>query len=313
MDSMDNFCERFESLKQQMKVMGTHTRMVERRLRWWCGIACSLLILGLLSWTLPSSKAQDDTSVKGQGELVERSTTPQPQQGPKDTLTLAVPDELTKALASQKGPLWWQTPLVSALAVLLAAFIPYLILKKQLVAQQRTLTQQEKLKRLESQISDFYGPLLALTQAGEKLWEEFCREQKRSSTDFFEKRSDGSDGPPTAENIESYKRVVQAVFTPINERRERLVFEHAARVEEAPFPEVLVNLVAHVAEFRSVMGRWNTQHSAADALEAYKKDGKEVFQPRFPYPAQELKRYSTQTFQQLTQARDALLRVLDNN
>jgi hypothetical protein len=33
MDSMDNFRERFEALKQQMKVMATHTRMVEGRLR----------------------------------------------------------------------------------------------------------------------------------------------------------------------------------------------------------------------------------------------------------------------------------------
>jgi hypothetical protein len=35
MDSMDNFRERIEALEQQMKVMGAHTRTVERRLRWW--------------------------------------------------------------------------------------------------------------------------------------------------------------------------------------------------------------------------------------------------------------------------------------
>jgi hypothetical protein len=35
MDSMDNFRKRFEALEQQMKGMGTHTRMVERRPRWW--------------------------------------------------------------------------------------------------------------------------------------------------------------------------------------------------------------------------------------------------------------------------------------
>src|SRR5438105_3266184 len=35
MDSMDNFRERIEALEQQMKVIGAHTRMVERRLRWW--------------------------------------------------------------------------------------------------------------------------------------------------------------------------------------------------------------------------------------------------------------------------------------
>src|SRR5262249_45213870 len=59
MDSMDNFRERFEALEQQMKVMGAHTRTVERRLRWWRGIACSLVVLGLLSWAPPLGTAQN--------------------------------------------------------------------------------------------------------------------------------------------------------------------------------------------------------------------------------------------------------------
>jgi hypothetical protein len=47
MDSMDNFRERFEALEQQMNVMGAHTRMVERRLRWWrspCRIAAVIAL-----------------------------------------------------------------------------------------------------------------------------------------------------------------------------------------------------------------------------------------------------------------------------
>lgn len=47
MDSIDNFCERFEALEQQMKVMGAHTRTVERRLRLWRGIACGAIVLAL--------------------------------------------------------------------------------------------------------------------------------------------------------------------------------------------------------------------------------------------------------------------------
>ena len=57
MDSMDNFRERFEALEQQMKVMGAHTRTVERRLRWWRGLACGGMVLGLLSGALPSGNA----------------------------------------------------------------------------------------------------------------------------------------------------------------------------------------------------------------------------------------------------------------
>ena len=56
MDSMDNFRERCEALEQQMQA---HTRAAERRRYWWCGIACGLVVLGLLSWALPLGTAQD--------------------------------------------------------------------------------------------------------------------------------------------------------------------------------------------------------------------------------------------------------------
>jgi hypothetical protein len=59
MDSMDNFRERLEALEQQTKAMEAHTHTVERRLRRWRGMAGGLLVLGLLSWALPSGKAAD--------------------------------------------------------------------------------------------------------------------------------------------------------------------------------------------------------------------------------------------------------------
>src|SRR4029434_14516 len=59
MDSMDSFRERFEALEQRTEQLQQHTRMVERRLRWWRGIACGVMVLGLLSGALPSGKPVD--------------------------------------------------------------------------------------------------------------------------------------------------------------------------------------------------------------------------------------------------------------
>jgi hypothetical protein len=59
MDSMDSIRERLEALEQQTKAMKAHTHMVERRLRWWRGIACGVVMLSLLSLALPSGKAAD--------------------------------------------------------------------------------------------------------------------------------------------------------------------------------------------------------------------------------------------------------------
>jgi hypothetical protein len=66
MENMDNFRERFEALEQQTEQLKQHTqaleantRAVDRRLRWWRATACGVIMLGLLTWALPSGKAAD--------------------------------------------------------------------------------------------------------------------------------------------------------------------------------------------------------------------------------------------------------------
>jgi hypothetical protein len=54
---MDHLQTRLETLEQQM-----HT--VNRRLRWWRGLACGLAVLGLLGWGLPLSLAREDLAEK---------------------------------------------------------------------------------------------------------------------------------------------------------------------------------------------------------------------------------------------------------
>jgi hypothetical protein len=57
---MDHLQTRLEALEQQM-----HT--VTRRLRWWRGLAGSLLVLAVLTWALPMGTAQEDARSGGQG------------------------------------------------------------------------------------------------------------------------------------------------------------------------------------------------------------------------------------------------------
>jgi hypothetical protein len=59
MDSRDNVRERFDALEQRTEQLQQHTRMVERRLWWWRGLACGGMVLGLLSGALPSGKTVD--------------------------------------------------------------------------------------------------------------------------------------------------------------------------------------------------------------------------------------------------------------
>src|SRR5262245_15481089 len=66
MQSLDTLRERFaalerrtEHLQQQTHALEVQTRTVERRLRWWRGLACGVMVLGLLSGALPSGKTVD--------------------------------------------------------------------------------------------------------------------------------------------------------------------------------------------------------------------------------------------------------------
>ena len=71
MDSRDNVRERIEALEQRTEQLQQHTRMVERQLRWWRGIACGVMLLGLVSLPLQSGTAADSQP----GAMAERMAT----------------------------------------------------------------------------------------------------------------------------------------------------------------------------------------------------------------------------------------------
>src|SRR5215813_12479660 len=86
---MDHVRERFEALEQHMKVMGAHTRTVERRLRWWHGIARGLVVLSLLSWAPPFGMAQDLLQQPSQSPRVLEPPPPVTRPGPYGHLPLS--------------------------------------------------------------------------------------------------------------------------------------------------------------------------------------------------------------------------------
>jgi len=57
MDSTDDLHKRIEALEQRTEHLHRQTRTGERRLCWWRGFACGVVILGLKSWGLQASHA----------------------------------------------------------------------------------------------------------------------------------------------------------------------------------------------------------------------------------------------------------------
>jgi hypothetical protein len=89
MDSIDNFRERIEALEQRTAQLQQHTRMVERQLRWWRGIACGLGLLALVSLA-PLSQAADFTCTAGDVACLIKAINQANSTGEADTITLAV-------------------------------------------------------------------------------------------------------------------------------------------------------------------------------------------------------------------------------
>jgi hypothetical protein len=72
MDSLDNFRERVEALEQRTAHFHQQTRTVERRLRWWRGLASGLLLVGLVSLPLPTGMATEEHADKDDKGLAQR-------------------------------------------------------------------------------------------------------------------------------------------------------------------------------------------------------------------------------------------------
>ena len=65
---MDPLHARLDTLESQVHTLTQHTQNATRRLRWWRGIACGLMVLGLLGWGLPVGLAREDAAEKDKGE-----------------------------------------------------------------------------------------------------------------------------------------------------------------------------------------------------------------------------------------------------
>ena len=102
MDSMDNFRERLEALEQQTKALGAHTRTVERRLRWWRGIACGVLLLSLVS-LVPLGQAADFACASGDVACLIDAINQANANGEANTITLEAGTYTLTAAADNTG------------------------------------------------------------------------------------------------------------------------------------------------------------------------------------------------------------------
>jgi hypothetical protein len=114
----------------------------------------------------------------------------------------------------------------------------------------RLAQRKDRLDHVNRQLSELYGPLVALATAGETTWAGF-RRLYRPGVSYW-----GSQPPPTDEEAAAWRLWMTEVFTPLNERIFEVVTNNAELLVESEMPRPLLDVCAHVAGYRPVVRSW---------------------------------------------------------
>lgn len=135
--------------------------------------------------------------------------------------------------------------LVGVGAAVLGYFVTY-------ATNLRLAQRNDRLERINRQLSEFYGPLLALTRSSGQSWQAFRKRYRPPGSESFWK----CDPPPTKEDAIAWRLWMTTVFMPVHRRMMELVLERADLIEEPEMPPSLLDLCAHVNGYQAILKEW---------------------------------------------------------
>jgi hypothetical protein len=171
------------------------------------------------------------------------------------------------------------TSITLALALIgyFAAYVNNLILARR----------REKLKRINRQLSELYGPMFGITHASDIAWQEFKKKYRFGKEFFGEKKRLNS------KEFGAFQLWMTTIFMPMNKRLFDLILSKSDLLIEADMPESMLRFCAHIAAYEAVLERWKN------------KDFSEI-QSVIHYPG-EINDYARKSFVQLKAEQDLLL------
>lgn len=103
----------------------------------------------------------------------------------------------------------------------------------------RIQKRNDKLKYINQQLENFYGPLFVLSQIGQILFEVYWH------------KTEG-----LIEKDNEWHIWVENVFFPLNNELEKLIISKAYLINESDIPTPLLNFLAHNAGYKSLIIKW---------------------------------------------------------
>jgi hypothetical protein len=111
----------------------------------------------------------------------------------------------------------------------------------------------DRLERVNRQLSEFYGPLLALTRSSNESWVAFRQRYRPGDGSYWR-----PEPPVTCKDVVAWRLWMSTVFTPVHQRMMELVLMNADLIEEPEMPHCLLALCAHVNGYQAVLREWET-------------------------------------------------------
>jgi hypothetical protein len=170
---------------------------------------------------------------------------------------------------------------IAASASILVAVLAYILNQRGQILQER---RQARLARVSSQVRELYGPLNAMVDVNERIWEAL-----RST----ELPSQGERRPEAG--TEGWRRWRDGALMPANRRMRDLIVENADLLVETEVPQVLRDFCAHVTSMEIIR--------AAEANEVAER-------PLIPHPGSDYIAYIHNTFVTLKLEQKKLLRMV---
>ncbi|MCX5175008.1 hypothetical protein OG523_04350 [Streptomyces virginiae] len=177
--------------------------------------------------------------------------------------------------------------MITLVATIVLAFVGYTVTY---LNGLRLAQRQERLSRVNRQLSELYGPLFALTEANSRIFGAFLERNARSDgrSPFVHEL------PPTEEELAEWRLWVKTVFLPNIQRMRDLVIKHADLLSESRMPPILLQLCAHVSGYEITVARWE-QGSYGEHRSVV------------PFPSEEIAAYARHGFTGLKREQGRLL------
>jgi hypothetical protein len=154
----------------------------------------------------------------------------------------------------------------------------------------RLARRKDQLERVNDQLKELYGPLLALVSAANSSWAVFRSQYRRGIGEFWSQNP-----PPTESDAIAWRSWMTTVFMPLNRQMRDCIVAKAHLIDGEEMPKCLLTLSAHVSAYEPILAQWD-RHDFSEHT------------PAISFPRQAMLTYAQSKFMTLKKLQQDLLR-----